>query len=316
MLSRITCAVVVIALAVGVSAESALAGVPQAQKDHFAALRHAPSSSVPAEVKRFATSEVPAGLGINPSETRRVAAPDGGRWDVLSGSEGICLFDESEQTGTCATTADAIAGRLSMLFVAPSQERVTPGASYTVPENTPRHVVGILPDDALSVTASSAVGNSLAARSNKDGLYRLSSSAGPVGTMTMRRAGNRAMKITPARQRGSASVKARASACTPGINCAHAPIPVSGRNYWENYAFYSGQWGTWSGVREVDIYSKDTNTICGNAYNPDNTWAGNFFCINTTAYGIGHPYAGSLRIPWAGPGAPSASVLGVAYWLY
>lgn len=104
LLSKIASAVAVTVLVAGVSAESASAGVPKIQRDGFAALRHAPSTSVPAEVKRFASSRAAAGFGIDVSETRRVAAPDGGSWDVLSGAAGICMFDETEQTGTCAST--------------------------------------------------------------------------------------------------------------------------------------------------------------------------------------------------------------------
>lgn len=294
--------VAVTALASGAVAGPATATVPQTQQSEFAALRHAPTPEVPAGVKQFLGARVHQGLGLEASQTRRLTAPDGGSWDVTPGNGVICLFVESEQAGTCTSTVDALAGRLNIQFVEPSTDL----KSDYVPTNTARFLAGVLPDGAVSTTATERLGAAaVAAKPNADGLYKLSS-AGLIGTVTLHRAAKRSLKITPAFN----APKKKATANASWVYFDGIP---SGYRY--GYAFYGGLYGSRATITNIDIHSEDGNTICGNARNSppgDNSWAGAFFCTNQNYSGATHAYGASPRSGYAGPGAPSASVLGGA----
>lgn len=302
---------VVVAISCCLATGSACAATTSGPQSRFAALRHAPAPKVPASVREFLRGPISQELGVDASETRRVAAPDGGSWDITPGAKGICLFVESEQTGTCAPMADALAGRLNIQFVEPSKAPVAIDlAAPRVPADTPRFQAGLLPDDSVSTTANARLEGAIAARPNRDGLYRLSGT-GVIGQVTLHRLGRRSLAIT-APQRRSPSLFA-----PPKAHAASGPywdgIPPYHSNGW---AFYGAEWGRWAGINWVTIFSSDTNNICGNAQNLDGSWAGLYFCT-TSPWGNQHVYNGAiLRRGYAGPGTPSASVLGAATQYY
>jgi hypothetical protein len=295
-------ALAVVALTGLVASGSAGASVSPGQ-NKFAALRHAPTSAPPAAVAKFLKSQGERGVDVDVAQTRRVAAPGGGTWDVTPGDGVICLFVESEQTGGCVSTANALAGRLNFQFVEPSNDF---GKAGSVPADTARSQVGLLPDDVVSTTASPKLGGAASARPNVNGLYRLSGT-GDLGTVTVHRFNKRPTAITKA-------LKWKAAPSTPTAKAASCPcidyIPAG----YNNWAFYSGgNYGPYGRIWWVYVKSWDTNTICGGARNPDQTWAGTFFCTADTQYGIYHYYDNTYyRSGWAGPGYPSASVWGQA----
>lgn len=289
------------AVASGAVAGPATAAPPDSQQSKFAALRHAPTPNVPAGVKRFLARRTDEGVDV--SQTRRVAAPDGGSWDVTPGDGHICLYVEREETGACATTADALAGRLTFLFVEPS----TDPKVDSVPTDTPRFQVGLLPDGTASTSAKSRLsGDIVTAKSNSDGLYRLSSIGG-LGAVTMHRATGRSLRITAAAK--------RMPAVKPGARAAYSGYITIPSPPWVGmpYAFYSGLYGAFATITNIRIGSWDTNTICGNARNPNQTWGDNFFCTAAQYIQVDHAFNGTARSGWAGPGGYSASVLGVAW---
>jgi hypothetical protein len=291
--------VAVAAVASWAMAGPATAAVPQGQQLQFAALRHAPTSEVPEAVKHFAAGKHYQGLGLDVAQTRRIAAPDGGSWDVTPGNGYICLFVESQETGACATTADALAGRLTFHFVTPSTEV---GKRDSVPSDTPRFQVGLVPDGVVATTATARLGGSaVAARPNPDGLYRLSSN-GVVGAVTMHRAGGRSRLITTGAKKPAVAHASYMDGIPPG--------------YWSGYAYFTGQYGNLATITDVSVDSLEGNTICGDARNPDQSWAGLFFCTATTYVWLDHAYNGSHRYGYAGPGYPSASVYGAAREYY
>jgi hypothetical protein len=285
----------------GALAVPATAAVPQAQQSHFAALRHAPASEVPKDVKGFLQYDSAKKMGVDPEQTRRVPAPGGGSAYVTPGEIGICLYVESEQTGTCAPTADALAGRLSMEFVEPD-------SGDDVPIDTPRRKVGLLPDGAVKATGSARMSGPTVARPSADGLYRLSGTGIFVGNVTMHRAGKRPLLITAANKWPSTAKARKSNWCQPNGYCGMDYIPP-GRNGW---AYYGGLYGWTATITRVLIYSLDSNTICGNAKGANGgAWAGAFFCTNSQ-FGDYRNYDAAHRAGWAGPGGASASVYGVA----
>jgi hypothetical protein len=295
-----------VAMASCATAGPATAALPQAPSQ-FAALRHAPTSQVPSAAKQFLEGRPYRGLGLDVSQTRRIPAPDGGSWDVTPGDNVICLFVESEQAGICTSTADALAGRLNIQFVQPSNL-----ASDSVPTDTPRFQAGLLPDDAVSTTATASLGGAtLSARPDANGLYRLAST-GPVGIVTMHRAAKRSLKLTAA----WSAPKPKPTAHAAGDYFDGIPPGHRGP-----YAYYTGLYGWQATITSISIMSYDGNTMCGNARNPqppngDGQWAGAFFCSAAQYWAVSHPYGGYHRSGWAGPGAPSASVLGGATEYY
>jgi hypothetical protein len=267
----------------------------------FDVLSRPAAQELPVAVTRFLASQSKAGAQVEESETRRVAAPGGGMWDVTPGRGVMCLFVEREQTGACTSTADALAGRLSILFVTP---RANSGRGSGVPTDTDRFQAGLLPADVVSVAASSRLGRTVKTRVTQDGLYRLAA-VRTFGRVQMHRVGGSTSPITKAPRWKSAIGPIARVACP----CWNS-IPAYHSGPWAFYA--GGNYGPHATVTGVSIISDDGNTICGNVINPNNTWAGNFFCTVDHSWGAQHAYNGSMRSGWAGPGAPSASVLGEA----
>jgi hypothetical protein len=295
--------VAVAAVASGAVAGPATAAAPQSHQSQFAALRHAPTAAVPAAVTRFVSWRSNQGLGLDASQTRRIAAPDGGSWDVTPGDGYICLFVESQETGACTTTANALAGRLSFEFVKPSPDL------DSVPTATPRSQVGLLPDGMISTTATSRLGGGVvSAKANPDGLYRLSS-IGATGAVTMHAASGRSRLIRDANAWHAPKTRAVAHAATSYWD----GIPAGHGNGW---AFYHEQYGSYATITGVDIDSFDGNTICGNTRDLSGGWGSEFFCSSQPWVHVAHGYNGAHRSGWAGPGGLSASVYAGVYEVY
>ncbi|HEV7754124.1 MAG TPA: hypothetical protein VGO71_21410 [Baekduia sp.] len=265
-------------------AEGQLSGVPAAQASAFRALRAAatPASQVPDVVHQFADSKLATEYGADLAQTRRVTAPDGTYWDILPGAGGMCLFVETEQAGTCGSTADATAGKLNISFLPP------PVAGSTRQTSTRETKAGLAPDAVTSTTAVLSSGKITGGDLTADGLYRIPSSTGVEKVLLVRR--HKAPLVFDKQGWNKAGDSQPADHLT-----AHAAtdvrldIPVGGgyHTYDSAGTFAYGWWP----VHYVDAHSLDYRNICVNAQNQDGTWAGNAACaINTS-----HVYAHIVR---------------------
>lgn len=312
-------AVALIAMAINsIAAEGSRAAVvsPGASlESRFAVLRHAPVSQVPAAVSRFARVVGQQGTVVDAAQARRVKGPGGGWVDVVPGPDGICLYDEDQHVGTCAANADVLAGRLSVQLVQPSS--AAPG---DIPTDTPRIQIGLLPDGALSATATSRTGDATAATPTRDGLYQLTSS-GPIRAVAMRVAGRPPVRLTGMKhsflRRQKTPPVARASEVCGYTNCYWDGIPAA--HYWTGWTFYVGQnqHGNWATVRDVTlgVYNFAPEILCGNAENLNGSMAGYWFCTAPGGHAY-HDYSGVVRRGLAGAGYPSTVVNGYAGEFY
>jgi hypothetical protein len=130
------------------------------------------AKSLPGQIERFDRSFLGLRWGANPSEARRVIAPDGSAhqpWYVVPARRGICLLRMG--AGTCQPFAQALRGNLYL------QALQTSSSSPTTPltPGTPvvSRVVGVAPYGTIGISAptkSGAVINGLV----KKGMFAIS----------------------------------------------------------------------------------------------------------------------------------------------
>jgi hypothetical protein len=221
---------------------------------------------------------------------------------VLSGESGLCVvFETKENISACADDAQAKAGALQVLLISPKQP--APGGATTSPIDGPATQVGLVPDDVTSATAKLQSGDVSGVVPNQSGLYAVKSGY-PLTSLTLHRVGKPSVVV----RMGSRQSK------------QPAPIAHAAFNYFV-YLCTSPGWtgcyinagGLWIPnflpIGAIGVYSYDSWPMCGNALNPDGTWAGTTFC-NTSLSPVSHPYNQSSRRGWGGPGTGVAQMMG------
>jgi hypothetical protein len=262
-----------------------LKAVPVAQASAFRALRAAatPASELPAIVQRFADGKMSAEFGVDIAQARRVAAPDGTRWDILPGTGGICLFIESEEGGVCTSTADAKAGKLSLSILPP------PAAGSTRQTSDHETQAGLVPDSVTATTAVLGSGKITAANLNGSGLYRLASGSG-VDTLLLARQSKTPLKLSDKQGWSKAGSFASPKGLTASAANGWLDIPTGGAHVtYDSAGTFAAHWMP---VAEVDAHSLDGRSICVNAMNQNGTWAANALCGLNPA----HSYNSSTRL--------------------
>jgi hypothetical protein len=270
------------------------------QRSAFAALRGAPATSIPAAVSRFIDSSTGRRFGVDAKNVHRVPAPGGGSWSVLSGNSACVSSLRRRRTSR----------------LAPMTRRRKLG--HFSPAHRP---------EAARARRGQNVG------------HRWASDTGRIGTR-LRLVRHRQVAVRGRLRRCSQSERPiRREVWLPG-DVANAPSSrqaIDGRQQWGVATFKRQKpvahaaWnivyfctspgfggcviaagGLWTAVLPINgivVYSYDTWPMCGNALNTNGTWAGTTFC-NTSLGEIGHPYNGSNRYGWGGPGPNVAQMLG------
>lgn len=279
-----------------------------AQRAAFAALRGAPATSVPAAVARFIDSPTGRKFGVDARNVHRVPAPGGGSWSVLSGDSDLCVvFEAKENISVCADDAQAKAGALQVLLIDPKQPGS--GEARTSATDGPATQVGLVSDDVTSVTAKLQSGGSSGVVINPSGLYAVRSGY-PVTSLTLRRAAGPSRVIKWGTSRPSRLPKPVAHASSGFVYLCTSP------GFAGCVIAAGGLWTALLPINQVSVYSGDGWPMCGNALNTNGTWAGTTFCNTGLSPVVSHPYNGSSRYGWGGPGPNVAQMLGgetVAY---
>jgi hypothetical protein len=279
-----------------------------AQRTAFAALRGAPTTSVPEAVSRFIDSPTGRKFGVDARNVHRVAAPGGGSWSVLSGDTGLCVvFETKENISACADDAQAKAGALQVLLISPKQP--TPGGARTSATDGPTTQVGLVPDEVTTATAKLQSGDLSAVVPNPNGLYAFKSGY-PLASLTLHRVGKPSVVV-----KTGASLRSKRPA--PLARAASGFVYFCTSPGWAGCVINAG--GLWSSLLPVNligVYSFDGWPMCGNALNTNGTWAGTTFCNTMMSPAVQHAYNSSYRYGWGGPGPNVAQMLGggtVAY---
>lgn len=301
---RILGGTAIAAVALFAGAGSASASAPtEAQKEAFHALSGKPAATVPAIVDQFIGSTTGRQFGVDAANVHRVPAPGGGSWSILPGNDSICVVYETEEgVSTCGTLEQAKAGLLSVTLISPDRG---PAADGQLPNPIvgPKKRIGLAPD-ALAPAVAERVSGQAAVVAAKSGFYRTTAKNRPLSSLLSRidRVGHKLDRAN--RHRGVFATPIANAAAYTG-DC----IPPGSR-YNCLYAFYGGLFGYQHPLVDVVVASADSNWICGNA-KYGSTWAGSDVCTNQWV-ATAHPYNGSQRSGWAGPGGASASVWGQA----
>jgi hypothetical protein len=281
----------------GPSFAASPAKVDPALRSSLKALRSPAATSLPAKVSTFAASRIATDQGAIASETRRLAAPGGGFWDLVPGEQGACLYLEESGVGACAPTAGVRAGMLQVIAVPPP---VTDGAGgWHIPDDRDETRYGVAPDSVVAVSPTS-LGPVSGGQVSPAGLYRVSSRAA-ITDLALRRAGGRrlASSVTWNVQPKSAHPRAHAA--------AYGYIPTGSP---PNTYTLAGYFGPYVNLTQISIYAY-TGQLCENARDAGGLWAGTGYC---TFYQVAHPYNGSYRQGWVSAGTGTS--LGVATYNY
>jgi hypothetical protein len=123
-----------------------------AMLQRFKALRSAPPTDVPQQLRNFASDpDMNSRFGTDGSGVREVTSPAGQRWFLVPGDRGLCFYDG--HGGACTSNEDALTGRLfAILLAAPS----LPGGIPVGDSNA--LIRGVVPDGVTKVTAVGASG--------------------------------------------------------------------------------------------------------------------------------------------------------------
>ncbi len=279
-----------------------------AQRSAFAALRGAPATSVPAAVSRFIDSTTGRKFGVDARNIHRVPAPGGGSWSVLPGDSGLCVvFETKENISACADNTQAKAGALRVLLIDPKQPGS--GEAGTSATDGPATQIGLVSDDITSATARLQSGDSSGVVINPSGLYAVESGY-PVRSLTLHRAAGPSRVIKMGASRPSRLPEHVAHASSGFVYFCTSP-GFAGCVIWAG-----GLWTGFLPINAIGVYSGDGWPMCGNALNANGTWAGTTFCNTGLSPVVSHPYNGSSRRGWGGPGPNVAQMLGggtVAY---
>ena len=151
-----------------------ITSVSSQQAAAIPALRAPAALTVPSAARNLAQLPLVAReFAPNPALGRAVAdVPGGGSqpWDVIPGNDSICLTSGENNGGTCASLADAAAGKLYIQLIEP------PDAKHALPEPgqpTPSTIIGVAPAGARSVSASTESGSTVDGKIVSDGLYSI-----------------------------------------------------------------------------------------------------------------------------------------------
>ncbi|HEV7496186.1 peptidylprolyl isomerase [Baekduia sp.] len=274
-----------------------------AQRTAFAALRGAPTTSVPAAVSHFIDSQTGRQFGVDARNVHRVAAPGGGSWSVLSGDSGLCVvFETKENISACADNAQAKAGALQVLLISPKQP--APGGPKTSATDGPTTQVGLVPDEVTTATATLQSGDVSAVVPNPSGLYAVKSGY-PLASLALHRVGKPSVVV---KMGASRPFKRQKPVAHAALN--HVAYLCTSPGFLGCVINAGGLWmANWLPIALIDVYSGDGWPMCGNALNSNGTWAGTTFC-NGGIGAIGHPYNQSTRLGWGGPGPNVAQMIG------
>jgi hypothetical protein len=211
------------------------------------------------------------------------------------------VFETKENVSTCADDAQAKAGALQVLLIDPKQPR--PGEARTSATDGPATQVGLVSDDITSATAKLQSGQSSGVVINQSGLYAVESGY-PVTSLILHRAAGSSRVIKMGASRPSRRPKPVARAASGFVYFCTSPG-------WGGCVIWAG--GLWTAVLPINgitVYSGDGWPMCGNALNSNGTWAGTTFCNTGLSPGVFHPYNGSNRRGWGGPGPNVTQMLG------
>jgi hypothetical protein len=282
------------------TAPSAVASAPTAEQQHvFPVLRGTPETVVGSAVSQFIRSADGRRAGVDAANVHRLVAPDGGTWSVLSGEDRVCLVLENhENVATCASDADAAAGRLGVLLIDPR-----PGGSAT---DGPATQVGLAPIGVVSGTARLDGAGETGVRVDGNGAYVVRSGS-PAQRLVLHRRHHKSL-LYGAKWNGGRS----------------RPAPIArAATSWDYIGNANGQTftdgGLYTAVHPIVaeyVASADSNWLCGNTVNGDGSWAGTTFCTTSFSPATSHPYNGSSRRGWAGNGTAGVPTLGIAYVAY
>lgn len=201
------------------------------------------------------------------------------------------MLEDHEGVATCATTAEAKAGKLGVLLIEPSGTDPVGGRATQL---------GLVPDEVKAARAASAGGDAFAVGIGSRGAYAVSSGR-PIRELRLQRAGRSDLVL-----KGRVSPRSRSLTASPLARTAN--YAVFCHNTSQFCTISSNIWTAVYPIYDITINSFD-NWLCANAVNGDGSWAGTTFCTNTYG-GASHPYNGSNRTGWGGPGVAGVPVYG------
>jgi hypothetical protein len=243
------------------------------------AMQVAPTTSLPKSVTSYTNGEFGRKEGLDATQTRRVAAPGGGFWDIIPGKDDVCLFIESEGASGCAPAADAAAGKLVVALLPPP---VADGKGGWMQPSTARATyLGVAAAGATRVTAARETGTPDSADVTGNGLYRLMTDNSAT-TVTVSRDGAAPVKVydsRPSTTARAAKSKKPLIAMAATLNGSYIPYGTFCCRWFDS----AGTFGLWRYINEVYAYWGDGVNICVNAQNHDGTWAGTAVCSNYKA---------------------------------
>jgi hypothetical protein len=141
-----------------------LKAIPPEQLSAFPILREPAAVTVPDSVLRaFASLQTARTYAVDPRQARAIKGLRGGTWYVVPGGKGLCFAVHA--ASACATTADALAGRLAL-----SRVRATVGGASA---DSPHTVLGVAPAGTSGVTAQLLSGAIATGELAVGGTYRL-----------------------------------------------------------------------------------------------------------------------------------------------